>query len=293
MFDLFAFFATPVGMTATALLAAALVVLWEWRLVLIGLVTMQIAVATVVVERHDMPAQWALVQIAVVGLGAIILALSQNRAPASPSLRQSGTWTLRLLVVGLAYYGLRAISAGWVVPELDGPTTQMLAWLALTAALFLALGENPLYVGVGLLLWCMIVQAVIGPLLGIPALVAIIGIVELLLALACSYLILVDEAPETNAPQVITDVAFPALTVMANGANGKPGAMDAPPPRRERTPRRWMRPQPADEAVAYLPESINLEAEAAAVEPFAAEPFAAEAYPVEPIPAERGEEEPR
>lgn len=282
MFDLFAFFATPVGLSATALLAAALVLVWEWRLVLLGLVVMQIAVATVVVERHGMPAQWALVQIAVVGLGAIILALSQNRAPTGPSLRQSGTWALRLLVIALAYYGLRSISAAWVLPELDGPTTQMLAWLALTAALFLALGENPLYVGVGLLLWCTVVQAVAGPLLGIPALAAIIGIVELLLALACSYLILVDEAPETHAPPVITDVAFPAMTVTPNGASDKPSGAGAPPPTRERPTRRWMRPQPADRA-AYAQESMNLDAETRAAEPFS----------VEPSSVERGEGEPR
>jgi hypothetical protein len=174
----------------------------------------------------------------------------------------------------------------------------MLAWLALTAALFLALGENPLYVGVGLLLWCVVVQAVVGPLLGIPSLAAIIGIVELLLALACSYLVLVDEAPATRAPQVITDVAFPVMTVAPDSANGKPGASGAPPTRRDRTPRRWMRPQPADAAAAIARDRARVEGEAMAVEPLAAEPISAEPFPVEPysvepLPVERGEEEPR
>lgn len=271
MFGLLSFFATPAGMTATALLAAGLVIVWEWRLALIGLVALQIAVATVVVQRHDMPAQWALVQVAVVGLGCIILALSQNRVLSSRSLRQSGTWVLRLLVVGLAYYGLRLVGANWVLPQLDAETTKMLAWLALTAALILAFGENPLYVGVGLLLWCVVVQAVIGPLLGIPALVAIIGIVELLLALACSYLILAEEAPETSVRQVITDVSFPIVVVTPNGANGKRAAQGALPAGREGAARPTTRTLPQEE-----PSPTALETTTMAVEV---------------VSAERGEEE--
>lgn len=266
MFDLLSFLATPAGMTATALLAAAIILAWEWRIALLGLVLIQIAVATVVVQRHGMPAQWALVQIAVTCLGCIILALSQTHAAVfSRSLRQSGTWALRLLVVGLAFFGLRLIAVNWVMPELDGDTTRMLVWLALTGALILAFGENPLFAGVGLLLWCVVIQAVIGPLLGIPALVAMIGILELLLALACSYLILAEEAPESSAGQVISDVSFPVIVMTPSRANGSGSARREPhmPMWREALVRRigaGTLPGPAaKETPAELPSTVQAE----------------------------------
>jgi hypothetical protein len=262
MFDLLSFLATPAGMAAASLVAAGLVLVWEWHIALLGLVAVQLAVATVVVQRHDMPAQWALVQVAVVGLGCIILALSQSRMPASRSLRQSGTWILRLLVVGLAYYGLSLISAGWALPELDSETTQMLARLALTAALILAFGESPLYVGVGLLLWCVVVQAVIGPMLGIPALVAMIGIIELLVALACSYLVLVEEAPQTMASQVITDVSFPIVVAKPNGVNGQQAPLGSPPAGGDGLVQRATPAQPA-ERPATLPMETPMSADMA------------------------------
>jgi hypothetical protein len=49
-------------------------------------------------------------------------------------------------------------------------------------------------------------------LLGIPALIALIGMLELVIALACSYLVLVEQLPVTEAPPILTDIAFPDLT---------------------------------------------------------------------------------
>jgi hypothetical protein len=72
------------------------------------------------------------------------------------------------------------------------------------------MGNSPFFTAVALLLWCIPVQSVAATVVAIPSLIAVIGILELLVALACSYLILTEEHPVTARSPVLTDITFPA-----------------------------------------------------------------------------------
>jgi hypothetical protein len=87
--------------------------------------------------------------------------------------------------------------------------TRLVVWLALIGVLMMGLGDSPFFTGMGLILWLTLVQVGADVLLSIPALIAMIGMLELALALACSYLILVERVPDAIAAPVMTDITFP------------------------------------------------------------------------------------
>jgi hypothetical protein len=209
LFDLLTFFGTPFGLGVIAAAAAAIILFWDWRLALAGLFVVQLGVATVAVRVEQAPAQWAGVMTIVTGLACLILALSARQARMPPSARQSGTWILRALALVLIYVAWRALSNEVQIPELVPAITSLFVWLVICALVMLGLSDNPLFSAVALLLWCIPVQAVVGVLLGAPMLIALIGILELVLALACSYLALAEQLPVAERQPVLTDITFP------------------------------------------------------------------------------------
>ena len=206
------FLATPSGLTAIGFAAAAIVVVWEWRTALAGLCFVQLGVAVATVTHQDMPVEWGAIMVGVMGLAAMILALSARQTHTRASLYQSGTWSQRGLMLLLVYACWRLLDWHMALPEFDAELSDLFFWLGLCVLMILGMSENPLFTAVALMMWLIPAQAVTAVLLGIPALVALVGIIQLLAALACSYLILVEEAPAEEAP-VITDVTFPAVGV--------------------------------------------------------------------------------
>jgi hypothetical protein len=219
LFDLLTFFSTSFGLAVTGATAAALILFWDWRLALAGLVVVQIGVATVTVQVEHMPAEWAAIMTAVTCLACLILALSAQQAGTSPSLRQAGTWLLRALALALVYLAWRALGRGVRLPELVPQVTALFVWLGICVLMILGMSNDPLFTAVGLLLWCIPVQAVVAVLLGVPALIALIGILELVVALACSYLVLAEQLPAVEQQPVLTDITFP---------DRLPGALPSP-----------------------------------------------------------------
>jgi hypothetical protein len=203
-----AFFAAPSGISVVGVVVAAVVILWEWRAALLGLCMVQLGVAVATVVRHDMPAEWGAIMVGVMALSALILALSARQTHARASLYQSGTWSQRGLLLLLVYASWRLLDWHLPLPQIDPLLADLFLWMALCVLMILGMSENPLFTAVAILLWLIPAQAVTAALLGIPALVALVGMVQLLAALACSYLILVEEAPAEAAP-VITDITFP------------------------------------------------------------------------------------
>ncbi len=229
IFQPLSLFASTMGLALTGMIAAAIVVVWDWRAALIGLFIVQLSVATVSVLVENVPAQWALIQTAVIGLSCMILALSAYRAQSSPSLYQSGTWLLRAAALVLAFVGWRFIVDRINLPVIHPLEIRLFVWLALCSAIMLGMGDSPLFNAVALLLWCLAVQGFISVLLAIPALVAIIGILEILVALACSYLILAEQLPAVKQAPVLTDMTFPESSIVhqpggEHGATNDPGA---------------------------------------------------------------------
>lgn len=205
-----ALFSTPAGMTLIGMVAAVSIILWDWRAALLAVLFVQASVAALTVDLFDVPGQWALIQVAVMALACLILALSAVQTmQQSLSARQAGSLPLRLMAV-LFFTGTwilldYAPSLPKVGPEASG----LFGWLVVCAVLMLGMGTNPLYSGVALLLWFVPVQALVAVVLGIPALVALTGILELLVALVCSYLLLAEQAPSVQPVETLTDISFP------------------------------------------------------------------------------------
>src|SRR5690606_15338505 len=208
-FNLFGFFGSPFGLSLVGTVLAATIVVWDWRVTLAGLFVVQAGVAAAAVQHGAIPGEWAGVMVAVIGLACLILLLSTQHMTQTSSLYQSGTWGLRGLML-LLFFGVWRLSGIELpIPEIHADLAALFFWVALCALLMMGLGENPLMVTTALLLWTIPAQVVVGALVGNPTFVAFIGILQLGLALAGSYLILVEQLPAETTTPVLTDIAFP------------------------------------------------------------------------------------
>lgn len=210
--NLLTFFSTSFGLIVVGAVAASVILFWRWRMALVGLFIVQVGVATVVVQVEKVPAEWAGVMTAVTALACLILALSAQQARSTPSLHQSGTFLMRAMVLVLAFLVWQSVRDSVRIPEFVSQITALFVWLGLCVLVMLGLSDNPLFYAVALLLWVIPVQAVVGVLLGVPALIALIGMLGLVIALACSYLILAEQLPVAEQRQVLTDITFPEYT---------------------------------------------------------------------------------
>ncbi|MBV7330247.1 hypothetical protein KFU94_18755 [Chloroflexi bacterium TSY] len=192
-----------------ALISATIIIVWNWRFMLIGLVAIQVGVARMALTQLQIPSAWLYAQTLVLVLCALILALSGVQATDSRRLYQSGNWFLRLLLICLFIILWQIFDIQIELPTLSSGVSRLSIWLSLSAFLILSLTDHPLYTGSALLLWCIPIQILVAVLLPLPGLLVLIGILELLLALGCSYLILTESFVDTEQPIVVTDITFP------------------------------------------------------------------------------------
>ncbi len=186
----FGFFTTQTGFTAIGVVAALIVILWDWRGGLAGLLLVQWGVGNLLVQRFNMPSQWAMAFLFVVGLAGVMLAMSAMQVQWNRHVPRSGNVAMRLVVVLLAYFLFATQDVRLPLPLIDGQTIDLFSWLTLVSLLILLVGDSPLHMGISLALWLVTVQAATAILLPNPALFVIVGSVELALILACSYLVL-------------------------------------------------------------------------------------------------------
>ena len=209
LFGLLSFFGGTIGPAIVGAATALMIVAWDWRVALFGLFCVQVGVVSAAVAMGQLPAEWAGVMVVVMGLACLILALSAQRMTRTTTLYQSGTWQLRGLLVVLVY-------VGWVLAEVNLPLplvapslADLFVWLTLCVLVMLGLSDNPLFGAVALLMWLIPVQVVAAVIVNSPALVALIGMLTLLLALAGSYLMLVEQVSVEKSRPVVTDITFP------------------------------------------------------------------------------------
>jgi hypothetical protein len=207
--DLLNFLAGDVGLIVIGLAAALTVLVWEWRTAVVGVLFVQVGLAAVAVVHHDVALEWLYVQTGVLALSCMILALSARQTRAVGSMYHAGAWPLRMATLILAFFCWQLLAANISLPVLRPEETRLVVWLALIGVLMMGLGDSPFFTGMGLILWLTLVQVGADVLLSIPALIAMIGMLELALALACSYLILVERVPDAIAAPVMTDITFP------------------------------------------------------------------------------------
>ena len=200
------FFTTDSGLLLAAGLVALAIVLWEWRLALLSLLVVQVSVAALTVNRYGVASEWGGVQIVVVALCCVILAISAAQRPGGHRLYLAGSIFLRATALVLILLAGYLFEFNATLPLLDARTTGFFTWLAVSALLMLALGDSALFSAVALLQWSIVAQAVTSVLLRLPGLVSVIGVLELLIALACSYLVLTESIARARPTVVATDV---------------------------------------------------------------------------------------
>jgi hypothetical protein len=218
LFGQLTFFGTGLGALTLAALATTLFLFWEWRSALLALIALQVGVAALMVQVHGLTTQWATVQVMVNLLCVLLLSLSAQRMRGRYAAHPPGPWPLRLMVLVLLLVGWQVFDLHLSVPLLNPPVVRLFLWLALCALITLALGDSPFFTAVALLLWCMPIQAVVELLLPGHNLFVIIGIVQICVTLACSYLLLIDLTPVPAPVAVPTDSTFvptpPALPAL-------------------------------------------------------------------------------
>ncbi len=197
---------TNSALLATASLVALAIILWEWRLALVSLLAAQISVVTLAVREFGVASEWGMVQVVVMALCCMILAISAGQRPGGHRMYLAGSTFLRATALALILLTGYLFQFDATLPLLDGRTTQLFAWLAVSALLMLGLGDSALFSAVGLLQWSIVAQAVVEVLLRLPGLVSVIGVLELMIALACSYLILTESISLARPTVVATDV---------------------------------------------------------------------------------------
>jgi len=191
----FEIFTTPAGAIGIGLLAALMVVFWDWRVAIPALILTQWGVSSLLVQRFNMPVEWGGVFLFLAIMSGMLLALSALQVNWNRHVPRSGIMPLRILVVGMAYLLISSQTLRLPIPLIDDTTVTLFTWLALVALLLLLLGDSPLHTGLGLSLWMVPVHAFSTILLPNPTLIVVVGTAQLIMVLACSYLMLPASAP--------------------------------------------------------------------------------------------------
>lgn len=183
------------------------VVLWDWRIAFPGLLAIQFGTSALIGTVYGLPGPWPTVHFGIQVLACIILLLSVLQT-SNVQVRSSGEFSsrlFRLLVLGIAGLMVWKASEAIELPVLSTATQALFLWLAAVALITLALTETALFGGLGLLLWLIPVQAFLSVLFPIPAVIVILGVMQILVALACSYMLLAEDDALTLVELAATD----------------------------------------------------------------------------------------
>jgi hypothetical protein len=196
--DLFRQLSILVGLPAAliaAVAAAVIVVMRDWRIVLFAYAVFSVMLALLL--SQVIPTEWALIQVIVGGLIAVMFFLSARQLrwhPASgvswedrwPQVVSLGSF--RMLAVALAVVTFLVLRESVELPRVDLLFRDLIFWLVLIGLLGLALHEEPLHAGVSLLVVLGGCQMLLFTLIQHRMMIGLIEGGQLLLGLAISYL---------------------------------------------------------------------------------------------------------
>ncbi len=203
------FWTSPVTLFALGGLAAIIILAWDWRVSLPALLLIQVGLDQLMIVRYGMAPAWALIHIFVLGLSGVILGLSMLQIETSGGAPHLTNWFFRAVLLSLLGIGLAFLDVQVRLPMLEESASLLVIWLLLCGVLILALTDRPLHATFGLLLWFIPVQSVAPVILPLPPLVAVLGSAQLLVVLACSYLVVAEDSVRAAQVQPITEVVFP------------------------------------------------------------------------------------
>lgn len=213
--DLFRQLSILIGLPAVlvaAASAAAIVILYDWRLVLFAYAMLSAMLALLL--SQVIPTEWALLQAITGGLIAVMLYLSarQLRWRAISGVPWEDRWpqmasltSFRLLAVALVAVTFFALRDDVVLPKVEPLFRDTIFWLTLIGLLGLALHEEPLHAGLSLLIVLGGFQLLLFTLVQRRTLLGLTEGVQLLLGLAIAYLmvsrglVITRPAAETDA----------------------------------------------------------------------------------------------
>ncbi|MBC8448943.1 MAG: hypothetical protein H8D78_14450 [Chloroflexi bacterium] len=193
----------PWIVAGAGLCAALIVVLADWRLSLLAFAAQ--AVLLTLLSRRLLPFQWAALRMLVGGLVAVLWFISarwvrwgERQEPARWWLLRRGRgerWPLlstvtllRLLAVGLAGLVFFRLPGRLTLPVLPSDLALACTWLWLMGFLALALSDEPLRAGLGLITISAGFQLFYAALEPTARAVGLLGSLDLLLGLAIAYL---------------------------------------------------------------------------------------------------------
>lgn len=187
------------------------VVLWDWRIALPGLLVIQLGTSILIGTVYGLPAPWPTVHLGVQFLACLILLLSILQT-SNVQVRSTGEFSsrlFRLLVLGIAALMVWRATEGFELPRLEDATKVLFIWFAAVALITLGMTETALFGSIGLLLWLIPVQAFLSVLFPLPAVIVLLGILQIIVALACSFLLLAEDDALTliEVPSTDPDVA--------------------------------------------------------------------------------------
>lgn len=160
-----------------------------------GLLLVQLGTGMLLGSVYALPTPWPAVQFGVLFLACLILLLSilQTRNVQGNHSGEFSSILFRALVLGFGALLVWRAGVDIPLPLLNDTTKLLFLWFAALALLTLGLAETALFGGIALLLWMIPVQAFLAVLFPSPAVIVPLGILQLLVALACSYLLLAED----------------------------------------------------------------------------------------------------
>jgi len=206
-----AFWASVPVHVILGIVAGIPVILWDWRIALPGLLFVQLGTSVLIGTVYGLPAPWPAVHLGVQFLACLILLLSILQT-SNVQVRNSGEFSsrlFRLLILGIAALMVWTATEVVDLPRLEDATKVLFIWFAAVALITLGMTETVLFGSIGILLWLIPVQAFLSVLFPLPAVIVLLGILQLLVALACSYLLLAedDALMLIEVPSTDTDLA--------------------------------------------------------------------------------------
>lgn len=203
------FWLSSTPLLLAGLLAALAVLVWDWRISLPATLFVQLLMGQVAAQRSLIPDEWGRVFAWVVVGCLLILFLSvQQAAPAAISGRV-GTLLFRGLLLSFGGFLFSTVEVAHLLPLLDAQMTRWIFWLALCAIFGIATGEGALQSGSALLLWLIGAEIVLLAVTPAAVVVVTLGIIFLLVALACAYLLLAENLTLAENIHPLTDAVFP------------------------------------------------------------------------------------
>lgn len=186
------------------LLAAAILVLSDWRLTVAAFAGLHVLAGALLLETN-IPREWGLLQWIVGALVGVMWFLSARRIETIQRRQQGTPWwrpqwrvnasTLqRLAVVLLLVVVIYVIRPVLPFPNLDLQHARFATILALAGLLGLGLGDRPLRWGLCLGLWVLATSFALQHLRVDVGTVGLLAGLEILIGFAISYLIVVDGA---------------------------------------------------------------------------------------------------